>query len=331
MPESLYSELYFRLNSTNGYFRMVFTATRSQEMWRCAMEEIGTRFEKFKGAWKKSVSLYECQKYMDGTPSKWTIERIQETIDNCKDDNEVQRRVMGRFVRSDDRRYVFSKAKHYKIPSPDEWKGTPPPDWNIFVGVDIGSGFVGGAPSAIYFVAVRPDFRYGRIYKGWRGDGTHTTAGDVFNKYLSMKEKQPLVASFDWGSVDFGQIAASNSEPFVKAIKDRTRGDEVMNTLFRFGMLVIDDIGDEELEKLANELSNLGVDSIQGDDAADATRYALMPIPWDFTGIKVEKPVKPVEQMTSLEQRRGGYVSDIIPVDTWGVEQELAEWGEMYE
>ena len=34
LPYTLYSELYFRLNSTNGYFHMVFTATRSQEFWR---------------------------------------------------------------------------------------------------------------------------------------------------------------------------------------------------------------------------------------------------------------------------------------------------------
>lgn len=332
LPENLYSELYFRLNSTNGYFRMVFTATRSQELFRCAMEEIGTRFEKFKGAWKKSVSLYECQEYMDGTKSKWTEERIRETIDNCKDENEVQRRVMGRFVRSDNRRYVFSKNKNYVTPLPEDWKETPPDDWHIFVGVDIGSGLPGGAPSAIYFTAVRPDFKYGRIYKGWRGDGTLTTAGDVFKKYTEMKEKQPLMASYDWGSSDFGLIASSNSEPFVKAMKDRTKGDEILNTLFKFGMLVIDDVGDLELEKLANEFTNLGVDSISGDDAADSTRYGIVPVPWDFTGIKKNLKVeKAIDEMSQLDQRRGGHVTDTLPEPMWSVESELAEWSDMYD
>lgn len=332
LPENLYSELYFRLNSTNGYFRMVFTATRSQEMWRCAMEEVGTRFEKFKGAWKKSVSLYECQEYMDGTKTKWTPARIQETIDNCKDENEVQRRVMGRFVRSDNRRFAFTKTKNYVTPSPDDWRETPPNDWHIFAGVDIGSGLPGGAPSAIYFCAVRPDLKVGRIFKGWRGDGTPTTAGDVFKKYMEMKDRQPLISSYDWGSSDFGQIAASNSEPFIKAIKDRTKGDEILNTLFKFGMLTIDDVGDLELEKLANEFSNLGVDSISGDDAADATRYCIVPIPWDFTGIKKDLRVeKAIEEMSQLDQRRGGHVSDTLPEPEWSVESELAEWGEMYD
>lgn len=332
LPENLYSELYFRLNSTNGYFRMVFTATRSQEMFRCAMEEIGTRFEKFKGAWKKSVSLFECQEYMDGSKSKWTNERIQDTIDNCKDENEVQRRVMGRFVRSDSRRYVFSKTKNYVTPLPEDWKETPPDDWHIFAGVDIGSGSPGNAPSAIYFIAVRPDFRFGRIYNGWRGDGILTTAGDVFKKYMEMKDRQPLMASYDWGSSDFGQIAASNSEPFVKAMKDRSKGDEILNTLFKFGMLVIDDVGNIELEKLSNELTNLGVDSIHGDDSADSTRYGVVPIPWDFTGIKKNlKLEKPIEDMSQLDQRRGGYVTDTLPQPEYNIDIELQEWSEMYD
>lgn len=335
LPYTLYSELYFRLNSTNGYFHMVFTATRSQEFWREAMEEIGTPFERFRGAWKKSVSLYECQTYMDGTPSKWTDERIKQTIEACADDNEVQRRVMGRFVRSDGRRYVFTKKKNFLVPKPEEWKVVPPKDWHVFAGVDVGSGGATGAPSAIYFIAVRPDFKFGRIFRGWRGDGIVTTAGDVFNKYLELKQQMKvLVASYDWGSYDFGTIAAMNNEPFNKAIKDRTRGDEVLNTLFRFGMLVVDDVGDYELEKLANEWSNLGVDSINGDDAADATRYGIMPIPFEFSEIAkdVVRGMAKEEIKKDSEQRRsGGHTPYTTEVEIDTIEQELAEWGSYYE
>lgn len=335
LPYNLYSELYFRLNATNGYFHMVFTATRSQEFWREAMEEIGTPFERFKGAWKRAISLYECKFYMDGTPSKWTDERIKTTIEACADDNEVQKRVMGRFVRSDGRRYVFTKKKNFVVPGADDWKLEPPKDWYVFAGVDVGSGGVSGAPSAIYFVAVRPDFKFGRIFRGWRGDGITTTAGDTFNKYLEMKQGlNVLVASYDWGSADFGTIATSNNEAFSKAIKDRTRGDELLNTLFKFQMLVIDDVGDYELEKLANEWANLGVDSINGDDAADSARYMVMPIPWELSEIKKDlllKQFKEVAGKSQLDQRRGGFTSDLIEVEVDPIEDELNYWNDMYE
>lgn len=336
LPYQLYSELYFRLNSTNGYFHMVFTATRSQEFWRESMEEIGTPFERFKGAWKRSISLYMCQKYLDGSDSKWTNERIKETIDACLDQNEVERRVMGRFVRSDGRRYVFDKRKNFRQPLPEEWKIHPPKDWYVFGGVDIGSGGPNGAPSAIYFIAVRPDFRFARVFRGWRGDGLKTTAGDVFNKYMELKQGlNVLVASYDWGSSDFGTIASSNNEPFSKAIKDRTKGDEVLNTLFRFGMLVVDDVGDYELEKLANEWSNLGVDSVSGDDAADCTRYCVMPIPFEFTEITKEathNQIKEIIKKKDEGHRDIGHVSQQVggERESDSVVDELSEWSEYH-
>lgn len=337
LPYQLYSELYFRLNSTNGFFHMVFTATRSQEFWREAMEEIGTPFERFKGAWKLSVSLYMCQKYMDGTPTKWTDERIKETIEACADDNEVQRRVMGRFVRSDGKRYVFTKKKNFVAPQPEDWTIVPPKDWVVFSGVDLGSGLPGGAPSAIYFVAVRPDFKYARVFRGWRGDGQVTTAGDVFNKYLELRgNMKVLVASYDWGSSDFGTIASNNDEPFSKAVKDRTKGDQLLNTLFRFGMLVVDDIGDYELEKLANEWSNLGVETTSGDDAADCTRYAIMPIPFDLSEVTKEQKVKEVKEILSKPVERHRDVGHVSPIaGDYGqhsddVLAELAEWSDYH-
>lgn len=331
LPYMLYSELYFRLNSTNGYFHMVFTATRSQEFWRESMEEIGSPFERFKGAWKRSISLYMCQKYLDGTDTKWTDQRIKDTIEACADQNEIERRVMGRFVRSDGRRYVFSKRKNFKVPELDSWKGTPPKDWYVFAGVDVGSGGATGAPSAIYFIAVRPDFRYARVFRGWRGDGIITTAGDVFNKYMELKQGlQVLVASYDWGSADFGTIASGNNEPFSKAIKDRTKGDEILNTLFRYSMLVVDDVGDYELEKLANEWSNLGVDTTDGDDAADCTRYGIMPIPFEFTEITKEavaNQIKEISKNKNTTHREVGHVfQEIGGGDQDSINAELLEW-----
>ena len=83
MPEELYDELNFRRTAKNAYLSMCFTATRGQELWRACMEEVGTPKEKFKGAWKKCVSMWECQFFEDGSPSHFTPERIKRAIAMC--------------------------------------------------------------------------------------------------------------------------------------------------------------------------------------------------------------------------------------------------------
>ncbi len=59
---------------------------------------------------------------------------------------------------------------------------------------------------------------------------------------------------YDWQCKDFSIIAQRMGEPFEPAEKGHDIGENTVNTLFKHGMLVIDDNGDPEMEKLVNEV-----------------------------------------------------------------------------
>lgn len=333
LPESLFSELNFRLAATAGYYHGAFTATRAQEFWREAMEEVGTPIERFKGAWKKQVSLFDCTFYEDGTASPWTEDKIRDVIASCKDQNEVLRRVYGRFVRSDGRRYVFTKDKNYKKVSEKEAFRVPD-GWHLFGSIDWGSGQQGRGKSAITFTAVDPKFYYGRVILAWRGDGVSTTAGDLFDKYMALKQEynfKPVLQVYDYSAIDFGVIAMRAGESFLKADKARTRGDELMNTLFRYDRLSVDNNGDIGNERLATELSSLGIESISDDDSADSFRYGVTCIPWDMESLAPEN-FKKVAKAEPKAHREGGSepVPQVHTVED-NIEAELEDWSSMYE
>jgi hypothetical protein len=321
LPMELYDELIFRISATDGYFRMVFTATIGQEFWRLAMEPEEHETEGLPQALKICASLYDSQFYDDGTPSHWTIDKIEKVKGRCKDANEVLRRVYGRFIRDAEGRTfpAFDIKKHVKPAHP------LPENWINFAGVDVGSG--GSAhPSAIAFVAVRPDFRVGRVFLGWRGDGLVTTAGDTLNKYVELRDNsfpgRPIrvaMASYDWACKDFFTIATRNRIPFVPADKTHDTGEQIVNDLFRSGMLEI--YATPELAKLAGELATLRKDTAKKrakDDFCDALRYAVSQIPWDFTALNLPGapkgpdyvPPPPEAELTPLQlqiqERRGG-------------------------
>lgn len=304
LPEELYSELNARLTACDGYFNMVFTATLGQEFWRQTMEPRADEEEKFPGAFKRCVSLYDSQKYMDGSPSHWTDEKIAQVKARCKTHAEFLKRVMGRFVVAGGRKYEsFDATRHMKP------KHHIPPTWLVWEGVDIGGGGEQAHKSAICFVAVSPDFRKGRVFLGWRGDHELTTSGDVFQKHLEMKKThnvRPIRQLFDWGNKDFGTIAARAGEPFEKALKGHDLGEDVINTLFKNDMLFIYEDG--ELAKLAGELSTLLKNTPKNkakDDFSDAFRYAVTTIPWDFsylTGALVETQENPEDALTDKQR-----------------------------
>lgn len=314
MPEHLWDELVMRLNASEGYFHMVFTATLGQEFWRQVMEPRLDEIERFPTAAKQSVSLYDSQKYVDGSLSQWTDEKIAVTKMRCKSHAEFLKRVMGRFVVSGGRKYeAFDAVKHVKDKHP------VPSDWLVYEGIDWGGG--GEDPrshkSAICFVAVRPDFRQGRVIVGWRGDGVLTTCGDVFNKHLELKKLhklKPVLQCYDFSAKDLSTIAERNGETFIKADKAHDRGEEIINTLFQFNMLAIYE--DPELSKLVGELSTLLAATAKRaakDDFADAFRYAVTRIPWDFTALTSkpdardndtpEKPLNAKEQEIADRRR----------------------------
>ena len=306
MPEPFWDEIYQRISGPNGYFSACFTATLNQQMWWRAMEGKGES-EQFPDAWKLQVSKYACIAFDDGSPGLYTEERVKEQEAMCSSQAQVDRRILGKFAAESGRKYwAFDANRHYIKPCPI------PPNWTRYSGVDIGSGGGKGHPAAFYFIAVSPDCRLGYIYKGRRMDGVETTAGDVFNAYVAERGGDNIVVqSYDYHSKDFGLIAERAGEPFVMADKNHERGEEVINTLFQNDMLFLFDT--PEVTKIGSEMLTLMRDTdkrLAKDDASDATRYGLMPIPWDWTALQA----KPTEEQIEVQKTKtqAEYLADEI-------------------
>lgn len=340
MPLHLYDELSFRLSATNGYFHMVFTATLGQEFWRRALEPGPRDKEELVGAWKRSVSLYDSMYYIDGSPSQWTEERILQVKLKCSDENEVQKRVYGRFILAGSRKYdKFDAIRHMKKPH------ALPTDWLVYGAVDPGSGGEKGHAAAICFVAVRPDFKEGRVFAGWRGDGVITDNSAIVKKWKEIKSSKnltPVMQLYDWASKDFFIVAQGMDENFQPAEKSHDIGEDVINTLFENDMMAIYET--EELGKLAGELSSLRKDQNKRhakDNFADAFRYSVTKIPWDFSDIirekvkgaqveTVEHPLSPMQKQ--IKERREAFNEDQSDEENGGwpsVDQEMEEWNDL--
>ena len=334
LPIELYDELNFRIAGTNGYFHMVFTATLNQEFWWRAMEAGGTDQEVLTDAWKRQISMYDCLEYVDGSATPWTVERIKQIEKTCKSQAEVMRRVHGRFIKEEGRKYhAFDPTQHYCTPF------EIPKDYTHYVGVDIGSGGDVNHPAAIVFIAVRPDYKKGYVYKGWRGDGVQTTSGDVFNKFLELRDPKTtyVMKKYDGAAKDFGTISDRLGGGFTKAEKSHEIGEEIVNTLYAHNMLEIFDT--DELRKLGVEMLNVQKTTPKNkakDDFADAQRYGVVEIPWDFSAImagdvdaektpeKLEKRPMTREEWFEYEQqlRRGRGRSSTNEGNDWAEEND---------
>ncbi len=282
LPLELWDEINFRRNAVDGYFSMVFTATLGQEFWRLCMEPKTGEKEAMPFAKKLRASLFDCQRFLDGTPSHWTTEKIHRTIAMCKSEAEVQRRVYGRFVKDEGLKYPsFDRVRNIHTPM------EIPAHWPIYVGVDIGAGGDENHPSAITFVAVRPDYKYARVFRHWRGDDRVYTMSDVASKYMELSQDLNVTAAFyDYHAKDFKTITDRMGLAFIPAEKKHDVGEQVINVLFKNAMLDID--GTQECAPIVNELTTLqlGVDKRKAkDDSVDSMRYALTKIPFDFSHV----------------------------------------------
>lgn len=339
--KDLYSELDARLNASGGYFHMVFTATLGQDFWRRCIEPEEGDEEVFPYAWKKTVSLYESMFYEDGTPSHWTAEKIAFTKSKCKNEQEVQKRIYGRFIVLDGRKYSeFDSLRHLKphhhVPS----------SWTIYHGADPGTGGEHNHPAALVYVAVSPDRRRGRVFLGWRGDKIETTNDYVVRKHIELKELHkitPVEQYYDWANKDFEITARGLGESYLKAEKSHEVGEGLLNTLFKNDMLIIYDTEDGELGKLAQELSTLKTKTLKRhakDDFIDALRYAVSKIDWDLSWIgkgelgEYEEEAPPEEDPTGekyrMRERRGGlnWGKEHEEAENTSVEDEIEEWNE---
>jgi phage terminase large subunit-like protein len=338
LPVELFDEINFRRNAIEGYFSMCFTATLGQEQWRLTMEPKPGEKEFLAFAHKIRASLFDCQYFLDGTPSHWTLEKINRTIAMCKSEAEVLKRVYGRFVKDEGLKYAsFDRSRNVKSPEPIA------PHWPIYVGVDIGAGGDSNHPSAITFVAVRPDYRYARVFRHWRGDDKIYTMSDVANKYVELSQDINVTASFyDYHAKDFKTITDRMGLSFIPAEKKHDVGEQVINVLFKNSMLDIDDI--QENIPLIGEICSLmlGTDKRKAkDDSVDSMRYALTKIPFDFSHVGftplkeglVNKTVLSPHEMAHAERNRdrirmlasGGNVASN------GVDHEIQSFNELLE
>ena len=297
MPYSHFNELIMRGSSNDGYFSTVFTATLGQEYLRRTMEEKGDS-ELFKDASKQNISAYDCLEYEDGTKSKiWTKQKIERQKLKLATEAEVQKRIYGRFVMTDNLLYssfcAESNVATFK---------TIPADWLIYSGVDAGSGG-DNHPAAIVFVGVSPSFSQARVFRSWRGDGQSTTAFDVVDKYKELSQGLNVVTTYyDYAGAgkDVGTIASRMGLCFLKANKDRQFGRNLLNSLFKNQQLKIYTTKDPgENDKLVNELRSLSAVTDKKhakDDLIDALRYSVSNIPFrfEFSAIGQRKAPTPV-------------------------------------
>lgn len=335
LPAEIFDELMMRLAASDGYAHFVFTATLNQAMWRRAFTKGPD--ELFKDAFKQQVSMYDCFHYMDGSPSIWNLERVRQVEARCQSQTEIDRRVRGLFVTEEGRKFpTYEPSRHLIRPIP------VPHDWKFYAACDIGSGGTNNHPAAIVFVAVRGDFRLGYVFKGWRGDGIETTSGDILDKYRELKGAIPVSQQiYDGAAKDFGTISVRQGEPFLRADKSHSIGEDIVNTLFKNDMLFIFET--EELGKLGTELSTLMKATPKNhakDDLCDALRYVLVAIPWDWSALsgslseeeiaqKYAKPLTEQElQEREFKERRGDLSKDGEKEGWKEMVEEFAFWNE---
>ena len=335
MPVDFVPELFARLNSSDGYFHMVFTATLGQLYWSKTMEPATKSDELYPHAWKRQVSVYDCQFYEDGSASHWTDAKIKRAEAKCPTEAEKQRRIFGKFV----------KSEGLMFPSFDMDRNTaeytpPPRHWLHYSAVDPGTGGEKAHPAAIIFIAVSPDYKHGRVWRGWRGDGLNTASPDIYAKYKELRGKLPMSAQkYDQASREFFLHVSGKGEAFSPSDKDHVAGYSLINTLFKLGILKIY-VGDPELEKLISEirtLSSTGDKRKAADDLCDALRYACMSVPWDFSDFEADteqkdqfQEIKGAKEKTSSDIRREWFMGTGNSTET-SIEDELDFWNEAQE
>lgn len=330
LPEELWGELHMRRSANDGYISGVMTNTEVNgiDLWWRTFERVGQPDEAFPQAFKRQVSLYDCMFYVDGTPTKYSKDRIEQIAAQCGSEIDKQRRVMGRYVISNSNLLFpsYSEERNYnKAPK------AVPETWNYFAGLDWGAG--GEAhPSAVSIVAVNPEYTSARVVKFWRGDGIRTTAGDLLEKYLELKGSLPIVgAYFDYSCADLGTIASDAGIPLQKADKSRERGVPLVDTLLKYGALTID--ASAEAEKLNKEFRTVKNDKKKTkaqDDGVDSLRYALSKLPFQIEQVKrLAENLSPRDRTETPAPKRPQRESYLPTFDEESFQAEIDEWNEL--
>lgn len=287
LPYEHYPEIRSRMNYTDGYFNMVFTATLGQKEWYDAMEKQGDADEMFPNARKWNVSLWDCMVYEDGSPSIWSKDRIIAVSNQYGTEDEVEKRVNGRFI-VDKQALVFSAFRNDNIIKPFEI----PKEWEIYCGIDIGSGGK-NHKSAIVFTAIRPDHKYGVVVDLWREDINPTTPEDVLKKFREMRSKfkNTVFSFYDYAATDFEKLIFNEEvEMLYRATKNPEEGIGIINSLMKNNMLQFFNTGD--VPKIFQEFRLVRTKQPKNkrrDDACDGLRYSISKIDFDFSDVKSDE------------------------------------------
>lgn len=327
--EDLFTELSFRIERFDGYMRGVFTPTIGQDFWRRVLQPDSAKEELLPDAYKRQVSMYECQKYMDGSIAPWNLTKIKRAEAKCPTEAAVARRIHGRFVQDSNLKYPsFSRANNVITGHP------LPKSWHIYCGIDYGSGGTDGHPPAIVFVGANPDFTQARAFAGWLGDdGSVYDAKAVIDKYRDLKNRWSLdvtEAFYDYHCKDLHTIAAQLGESLTPAEKGHDIGETILNTLFKNQMLMVYDY--EELAPLIVQLTNVKkiADKRQAiDDMVDCLRYAVAKLPWGFDSIGLAVELKPKEEEDDAQTRRRLHAEAENPHKLWDAQDECEAWQEL--
>jgi phage terminase large subunit-like protein len=335
LPVKIFPELQMRLTATFGIFSMVFTATLNQKLWFDVIEKVGKRGEKFPEAFKKQVSMeFDCRFFADGSPSHFTEEVVNKKKNSMPNQAEIDRRIHGRFVASEGRKFKsFNKIVNVKP------RTQTPSNWEFYGGVDVGTGG-DGHPPAISIVAIKPDMKYGKLIKFWKGnDGSNYNSSQVLNRYIEMTAELVMTNNYyDWHSKEFKLRADEAGIPFNKAEKGHDFGDDLLNTLFKNRMLDLEEC--EQVEDLIQEFETLKHETpktIAEDDGIDSLRYAVSKIPWDFVDITtafIELVEKEKEEVLDERQKNAVEFAKKLQREEfnekeWDYETEIDEYNDI--
>lgn len=249
--------------------------------------------------WKKRVNMFDCMRFKNGKPGRFTEERIRQLIKSQKSPREVKIRIFGSFEKEHDGGKVYSefdRARHF-MPHVGNQLEHYKKNGFFTAGIDYGSGT--NHQSAIAITWVSNDFKKVRPYILWKGEkGISTTADDVVKKYVEITRGLEVRWPFyDWAAADLKVIAQRMGIIFYKAEKNHEIGVNLLNTLFKNNMFdVLVRPGDPHPNEFAVECENITHEQVKKnriDDLTDAVRYSIAGIAHLFNLIELNPDFKP--------------------------------------
>ena len=258
LPANLWDEINMRRDAVDGLFNLAFTATLSQRFWWEAIECVGKQNERFKDAKKIQVSLYDCQYFVDGTPSRWSDEKIERRISECRSEKEIQRRVYGRFVLEE--KEIFSAFSEKNNVYPREFKKLA--SYRTFVSVFVGEQ--NKAAFSIIYLNKTFDEAFVHFSK--------TTTIPLVDLVLLISKMIPDKQALKFvnnGSKEFSKIALSGGQYFEPVALPKISFAGLVNSLFVTKNLHIGKF-DEQLELITQIIT------LKPDNFKDFTGYEMV-------------------------------------------------------